>query len=206
MARRPNPIDELQSLRIVEDLDGFSCLAPDREATRAMQKRNLLFHLGMMAAFLTVILTIPAWLAALGSILLSAQRVSWKLRCTAHGVELSHVYTREEPGVAELRGEAKTKGPLPLGLGQPDPAELLPFSELEAVEWSEFALVLRMADGEAREVKLERTPRGDIARLGAKIREVFEGYQQGTTLSRAQAEAERRKLAAMAAASRGVQS
>jgi hypothetical protein len=203
MARR-HELDRPQPLRIVEDMEGFGCLLPDPEATGTLQRRNLYFHLAMMACFLTVFLAPFAWLAALGSIVLSAQRASWKLRCTAHGVELEHLYTRSEPGVAELNGEKATKGPLPMGFGQAEPPERVLFSEMDAVEWNDYALVFRMAGGARRELRLERTSREDIARLGARIRAVFEGYHAGQTVSREEAERDRKKLAAMAAASRGV--
>ena len=196
MARRTN-LDSERSLRIAEDLDGFACVLIDRELSRQQQKRALYFHLAMMACFITVVLAIPAWLAALASILLSPQFVSWRLRCRAHGLELSRIYTRGDPAVSDALGEVKSKGPLPMGLGQPEPPEFIPFSEVRSVDWNEYALLLKQADGIVRELRFELTSREDIARLGRRIQRVHKDYEAGLEGSVEQAEQDRKRLAAM---------
>jgi hypothetical protein len=196
MARRLN-MDTPRSLRIAEDLDGFACVLIDREASRQQQKRALYFHLAMMACFITVVLAVPAWLAALASILLSPQFVAWRLRCRAHGLELHRIYTRGDPAVADALGEVKSKGPLPMGLGQPEPPEFIPFSEIRAVGWNDYALTLKQADGVVRELRLELTSREDIARLGRRIQQVHQDYEASLEGSAEQAEQDRRRLAAM---------
>ncbi len=197
MARRSTKLDSPRELRIVEDMDGFMCAAIDRDESRRFQKRTLYFHLIMMVLFLTVILTVPAWLAAAANIILSAQLVSWKIRCRAHGVELSRLYTRRDPGVAELKGEAKTKGPLPLGLGQPEEPTFLPFSEMARVKWNEWSVSFHMLDGGVHELRLELTPAGDIERLARKLSDAHQRFNAGLEGSREDAERDRARLAAM---------
>ncbi len=204
MARGTN-LELARQLSIVEDLDGFACMLIDRDGSKKLQKNTMFFHLGMMALFITVILAVPAWIAALLNILLTAQLACWRLRCTAHGVELQRFYTRGDPGIAAARGEQKGKGPLPLGLGQPEPATFLPFSEMARVESSYNILRFHMVDGQVEELRLELTDRADVAHLGDRIREVLEGYSAGVSVTREQADRDRERLVAMARASRTVQ-
>jgi len=204
MARRSKTLDAPRDLRIIEDMDGFVCAMVDRDASKQFGKRTMYFHLAMMVLFITVIFTIPAWLAAAANILLSAQLVSWRVRCRAHGVEIDRLYTRGDASVSQVRGEDKGKGPLPLGLGQPEDPLFLAFSEMERVAWTEWSLRFHMADGEVHELRLELTPPADIERLGRKLRDVQVGFAEGVTVSREQAERDLAKLAAMARASRPV--
>jgi len=200
--RRGHNLEDPRELRIVEDMDGFSCAMLDRDASRAHQKKTLYFHLVMMVLFLTIVLTIPAWLAAAANILLTAQLVSWMVRCRAHGVEISRLYTRQDPGVAEVKGEKKTKGPLPLGLGEPEAPTFLPFSDMEKVAWNEWSLSFHMLDGSVHELRLELTRAVDIERLARRIQDEHRRFTGGVTVSREQAERDRKKLAAMTRASR----
>lgn len=198
-------MERTRQLSIVEDMDGFAVMLIDREGSKKLQKNTMLVHLGLMALFITVILAIPAWLGALCNILLSPQLVSWRLRCTAHGVELRRFYSRGDPDIAAAMGEEKSKGPLPLGLGQPEPPTFLPFSELARVERSYNILRFHMMGGQIHELRLVLTDRVDVAHLGNRIQEVFDGYSAGVTVTREQADQDRAKLAAMARASRSVQ-
>ena len=202
MARKLN-LDSVRSLRLAEDLDGFSCVAIDRQGSRALQKRNLYFHLVMMVLFITVILAIPAWLAAGASILLSPQFVSWRIRCRAHGLELQRLHTRGDPSVAHALGELRTKGPLPMGLGDPEEPTFMPFSEIREVGWNDYALTLKGVNGIVEELRLELTSREDIARLGRKIREVHQRHSADLVGTAEDAQRDRARLAAMAQRQRG---
>ncbi len=197
MARRRTSLDTPRQLRLVEDMDGFSCVLLDRQESKALGKRIMVFHLIMMACFITVIGAIPAWLAAAANIILSARFAGWRVRCGVHGVSVERVYSRSEPGVEEARGSGSPKGPKPMGLGQVPEPDFLPFSEIETVRWNDYSLVFELVGGGVYELELELTSRQDIERLGGKLRAVHREYLAGVSTTPEQAAAERKRLAAV---------
>ncbi|MFT5681698.1 MAG: hypothetical protein ACI8RZ_002604 [Myxococcota bacterium] len=186
-----------RSMRLVEELEGFSTVVLNREGTRLLNRQIMFFHLAMMAAFITVIGAPFAWIAALLNILLSPKVFGWRVECTQHAVQLTELYTRSEPGIAQATSDEGTTGPKLLGLGEaPAPLDL-PFSEIADIGWSDHSLWFVMHGGERHTLILELTSPEDIARLGEPIRESWAKFAAGTTVSVEEAAAERQKLAAL---------
>ena len=184
-------------LRLVEEMNGFSCVVLNREGSRLLGRQIMFFHLAMMAAFLTIIGAPFAWLAALLNILLSPKVASWRIECSQHAVQITELYTRSEPGVQQARSNAATTGPKVLGLGEVPPPLDLPLSEISDLGWSDHELWFEMNDGSRHSYTLELTSPEDIARLGAPIRLMWERFAAGATMSEEEAAAERQKLAAL---------
>ena len=182
-------------------MEGFSCVVMNREGSRLLNRQIMFFHLAMMAAFLTIVGAPFAWLAALLNILLSPKVASWRLECTQHAVQITELYSRSEPGVAQATSDVSTTGPKLLGLGEAPPPTDLPLSEITEVGWNDHALWFVLVDGRKHLLSLELTAPQDIARLGEAFRMVWSQHARGVTMSVEEAEAERQKLAALMSAS-----
>lgn len=196
MARGIN-LNTSRPLRLVEEMNGFSCVVLNREGTRLLGRQIMFFHLAMMAAFLTVIGAPFAWLAGLLNILLSPKVAAWRIECSQHTVQITELYTRSEPGVEQARSDSGTTGPKVLGLGAAPPPLDLPLSEIADLGWSDHGLWFAMSDGSRHDFDLELTTPEDIARLGAPIKQMWERSAAGVTMSEEEAAAERQKLASL---------
>ncbi len=186
-----------RTMRIVEEMDGFSTVLLNREGTRLLGRQIIMFHMAMMAVFLTFIGAPFAWLAALGNILMSPKVNFWRLECTQHAVQITELYSRSEPGVAQATSDVATTGPKVLGRGEvPAPLDL-PFSEITDLGWSDHDLWFHMSDGAHHKLVLELTAPEDIARLGEMVQEMWKRFSAGVTVSAEEAEWERSKLAAL---------
>lgn len=178
-------------------MEGISCVLMNREGTRLLSRQIMFFHLAMMAAFLTVIGAPFAWLAALFNILMSPKVASWRVECTQHAVQITELYSRSEPGVAQATSDVSTTGPKIMGLGEAPPPVDLPFSEITDIGWSDHALWFALSGGTRHSLTLELTSPQDIARLGEALRTVWSRHAQGVTMTAEEAEAERSRLAAL---------
>ena len=198
MARRRGiDLNTPRTLRIVEEMDGFSTVLLNREGTRLLGRQILFFHLAMMAAFITVIGAPFSWLAALGNILRSPKVNFWRLECTQHAVQITERFARAEPGITQATSDTDTTGPKVLGLGEaPAPLDL-PFSEIADFAWSDHSLTFAMRDGTRHVLTLELTSPEDIDRLGTMIQEMWQRFCARVTVSAERADVEREKLAAL---------
>ena len=186
-----------RTLRIVEELDGFSCVLLDKERTKALGKQIFMFHLAMMAAFLTIIGAPFAWVAALLNIVLSPKVAFWRLECSQHAVTLTSLAARAEPGVADATKNTNVVGPKVLGTGTAPPPTTLPFSEVTDLGWTDHSLWFLLRDGQRHELLLELTSPDDIARLGAMVQDTWRRFSQGVTMSAEEADENRRRLGAL---------
>jgi len=196
MARGIN-LSTSRPLRLVEEMNGFSCVVLNREGSRLLGRQIMFFHLAMMAAFMTVIGAPFAWLAAFLNILLSPKVSAWRIECSQHAIQISELYTRKEPGVEQARSDIATTGPKVLGLGEAPPPLDLPLSEISDMGWSDHDLWFEMSDGSRHSYALELTTPEDIDRLGTPIKRMWERFAAGATMSEEEATAERQKLAAL---------
>lgn len=199
MARRRGGLDLTtpRPLRLVEDLEGFSAVVMNREGSRLLGKNIMMFHVAMMVAFITVIGAPFAWIAALFNILLSPKAASWRVECTQHAVRITELYTRSEPGIAQATSDEGLTGPKVLGLGGPVVPLDLPFSEIARVGWSDHSLQFVMRSGEQHVLLMELTSPEDIVRLGEQIQASWAKHASGVQVSAEEADAERKKLAAL---------
>lgn len=197
MARRRQRGIDLETprpLRLVEDIEGVACVVIDRDRTKQLSRQVMVFHLAMMAAFITVFLAPVAWLGALFNILLSPKVASTHIEGTPHGVRLRTLYTRGEPGVSEAR-EPKSLGPRPLGFGAAEEPRFLPYDAMSSITWTDYSLRFELRGGAVEEVMMELTPPADIARLGEELARARERDAAGHTMSAEEADAERARLA-----------
>ncbi|MCO4747702.1 MAG: hypothetical protein KC912_23095 [Proteobacteria bacterium] len=81
---------------------GYVIGIPDPAEAKKLSMRLMGFHLLMMVLFLTVLLTIPAFIAAGANLLLSPKLALRRLELDGRGIELSRVYARTSSGPSLL--------------------------------------------------------------------------------------------------------
>jgi len=187
-----------QALRVVDEVDGFWCSVPDASGTRGLSKTLMMFHLGMMALFLTVVLAPFAWLAAVYNILRSPKVACWIVRCNQHGISLRRVIAREFP-LAYEGPDVASAGTLPLGLGEPPQEQFMPFSELEELRWDDVGLRLRVRGGSLVRLDMEQSSPEHVAKLGQRLHDAWRQAQKSFDLSVEQSKEEEKKLRKLAA-------
>lgn len=162
----------VERMELHHTIDGVVAAGLDEQASRALGMQLLLAHLVCMGLFLTVILTIPAWLFAAANIMRSPNRVYNRIEATARTLRLSKLYSRTSLALPDVVAEW-SMGPGLLGMGKPDPERIVDWDRITEVRWSSDALVFELED-EVIEVPMGLARQEDIVELGRELRAVWQ--------------------------------
>jgi hypothetical protein len=135
-----------------ETAESYVIGVPDAAAGTRLSLQLFGFHLLMMVLFMTVLLTIPAFVAAAANIMFSPKMVLRRLELDARGIELSRVYSRVDSGPSLLL-DGGGSGPWVFGLGRGRvPAVRFGYDELRDVAIEGEKLVFTLHDGPSEAV------------------------------------------------------